>query len=247
MLASPSGTRIGVVIAAGGTGSRFGRAEGKQFALLMGRPMVAWAVEPFASLAGVVEIVVVCHPRHCDAYARQLGATPPPGVAIQVLGGGDSRQASVARGLEALTPECDLVIVHDGARPLLQRALAQKAVDTLLADEDAAGAIVGHPSVDTLKRVGVRDGGWRVLDTPDRTQFWAVQTPQVFRAPALRAAHRSAAEDGFEGTDDSSLVERSGGVVLMVEGPRDNLKVTHAEDLAIAEAVLRVRAEEAEA
>lgn len=247
MLTSRPGTRIGVIVAAGGTGSRFGRTDGKQLALLMGRPVAAWAIEPFVSLAGVVEIVVVCHPERCAEYAEQLSAISRPGVTMRVVGGGDSRQASVACGLQVLAPECEIVIVHDGARPLVTRALVQKAVDALLATEDVAGAIVGHPSVDTLKRVGVREGGWRVIDTPDRTEFWAVQTPQVFRAAALRAAHRSAAKDGFVGTDDSSLVERSGGVVVMVEGPRDNLKVTHAEDLAIAEAVLRVRAEEAEA
>ena len=107
----------------------------------------------------------------------------------------------------------------------------------MLADESAQGIVVGHPSVDTLKHVneGV------VVATPDRTLFWSVQTPQVFRAAALRLAYERAEADGFVGTDDASLVERLAGRVLVYPGPRDNIKVTHAEDLLMAEAILATR------
>ena len=103
---------------------------------------------------------------------------------------------------------------------------------------DAAGVVVGYPAIDTLKVV-TSDGV--VESTPERSRLWAVQTPQVFRAAAVRQAYESARADGFLGTDDASLVERDGGRVLAFEGPRDNIKVTVAEDLLFVEAALRFR------
>ena len=241
MEASVSAPRIGVIIAAGGTGSRFGRVEGKQLAPLRGRTVLAWSLEPLVSLSGVAEIVVVCDPDRCDEFAAELADVVPETTSLKVVGGGKTRQSSVSQGLQALTPECDVVLVHDGARPLITRALAVQALDALLADPELEAAVVGHPSVDTLKRVSCAGGVCQVLDTPDRSAYWAVQTPQVFRAKGLRRAHVAAMEAGFEGTDDASLVEWSGGSVVMVEGPRDNIKVTHEEDLAVAEAILAAR------
>jgi 2-C-methyl-D-erythritol 4-phosphate cytidylyltransferase len=108
----------------------------------------------------------------------------------------------------------------------------------LEADPSAAGAIVGQPVLDTLK---LADAGV-VGTTPDRSRYWSVQTPQTFRAPALRAAFALAAEDGFVGTDDAAVVEHAGGRVLLVAAPRDNIKVTVAEDVALVEAILAFRA-----
>ena len=233
-----------MIVAAGGTGTRFGRAEGKQLAPLMGKTVVAWALEPFISLPGVTEIVVVCHPERCEEFAARLAGIVPAGIVLSVVPGGETRQHSVFRGLAALSSECKVVVVHDGARPLITSALVAEVVGALLADPGIEGAIVGHPSVDTLKRVVRTDGECRVIDTPDRAGYWAVQTPQVFRAGPLREAHQAALGAGFEATDDSALVERAGGSVAIVQGPRDNLKVTHEEDLVIAEAILKARQRE---
>jgi 2-C-methyl-D-erythritol 4-phosphate cytidylyltransferase len=131
------------------------------------------------------------------------------------------------------------IVVHDGARPLAGPELFHRTLDLLDASPELAGAVVGHPSVDTLKTV---EAG-RVAGTPERSRYWTVQTPQAFRAGALRVAYAEAAEYGREGTDDASLVEAAGGAIGLVEGPRDNIKVTLAEDLAVAEALLSVRAE----
>jgi 2-C-methyl-D-erythritol 4-phosphate cytidylyltransferase len=109
------------------------------------------------------------------------------------------------------------------------------ALDMLRASPRADGVIVAHPTVDTLKIVEDR----HVVETADRTRLWAAQTPQIFRSASLREAHAAARKDGFVGTDDSSLVERDGGLVLVFEGPRDNIKVTVPEDHAFVEAVLR--------
>ena len=125
--------------------------------------------------------------------------------------------------------------MHDGARPLVTPELIAHTINTLKGNIDADGAVVGHPAVDTLKVVenGV------IVGTPDRRAFWNAQTPQVFRAGIYRRAHASALSDGFVGTDDSSLIERLGGKVLVVEGKRDNIKLTVPEDYLMLVAAVR--------
>ncbi len=239
MAAGREAQRVGLIVAAGGSGSRFGRAEGKQLAPLSGRSVLAWSVEPFVSLDSLAAVVLVADSERGAEYASHVRPLLPAGVGFDVVDGGETRQESVEAGLAALPTSCDLVAVHDGARPLVTRELVASALAALVADEDAHGLVVGHPSVDTLKHVH----GGLVVATPDRTLFWSVQTPQIFRAAALRLAYERAEVDGFVGTDDASLVERLGGRVLAFLGPRDNIKVTHAEDLLIAEAILAGRRE----
>lgn len=226
------------VLVAGGTGARFGRSSGKQLALLAGRPVLAYSFDACANALRVGLVVVVCHPDRVREYAEAL-QTGESGVEVRFVAGGSRRQDSVAAGLSQIPVEFEYVAVHDGARPLAGSALFDVALDALDSEPDLAGAVIGHPAVDTLKLV---EKG-RVASTPDRSRFWAVQTPQVFRAVALRSAYAEAAKTGREGTDDASLVEATGGSVRVLEGPRDNIKVTLAEDLAVAEALLATRAE----
>jgi 2-C-methyl-D-erythritol 4-phosphate cytidylyltransferase len=131
----------------------------------------------------------------------------------------------------------EFVAVHDGARPLVTPELIGHALASLRGSVDADGAVVGYPTIDTLKIVS----GANILGTPDRSSFWTVQTPQVFRRETLLEAHRIALNEGFVGTDDSSLVERIGGKVLLVAGPRDNIKITVPEDRILVEAGLEIR------
>ena len=227
------------IIVAGGTGERLGLPGGKQLAEVAGRPVLSWSVAAFDASPLVDNIVVVCHPDRLAEYraaaVESLGLATP----VSFAAGGSTRQASVASGLEQVRENAALVLVHDGARPLVTPALIAETLAALEADSSADGAIVGQPVVDTLKVVD----GHTIAETADRTRFWAVQTPQAFRAIPLRAAYAAASADGFLGTDDASLVERAGGRVLVVEGPRDNIKVTVAEDLVLVEAALRFRTE----
>jgi 2-C-methyl-D-erythritol 4-phosphate cytidylyltransferase len=228
------------IVVAGGTGERLGREGGKQLALVAGRPVLSWTVSALDAAAGVGLIVVVCHPEKVDEYRGvaidPLGLSTP----VRFAAGGVTRQDSVAAGLEAVPYDFDVVLVQDGARPLLTPSLVAMALEALDYAPDVAGVVVGYPASDTLKVV---DRG-HVLATPDRSRFWAVQTPQVFRSQALRGAYAAAAADAFSGTDDASLVERTGAKVVVVEGPRDNLKVTVAEDIVLVEAVLKFRGAE---
>ncbi len=225
------------VIVAGGTGERFGRAGGKQLASVAGRPVVVHAVAAFAASAAIDHVVLVCHPERVAEYRRVVDAALGGGAVATVVPGGATRRLSVAAGLAAVPSDASVIAVHDGARPLIEPAVIDRAVRAL-ESSDADGVVVGHPAYDTLKVV---DADARVLDTPDRSTMWVAQTPQVFLAGALRRAHAAAAADGFEGTDDASLVERAGGAVLMVEGPRWNIKVTVQEDLGVVEALLAER------
>ncbi|MDO8964231.1 MAG: 2-C-methyl-D-erythritol 4-phosphate cytidylyltransferase [Coriobacteriia bacterium] len=226
------------VIVAGGTGERFGGERGKQLATVAGRPLLAWTVEAFEECASVDFIVLVCHPDRVEEYrAAAIGGRKDTKVGA-VVPGGSTRRRSVAAGLAVLPGGCDVVAVHDGARAFID-APTIAAAFTALDDSGAGGVVVGHPAVDTVKEV---DGSHRVVVTPDRSRSWIAQTPQAFRVDVLVRAHARAAADGFEGTDDASLVERDGGTVLMLEGPRWNLKVTMAEDLDVMEALLAHRA-----
>jgi len=135
-----------------------------------------------------------------------------------------------------------VIIVHDGARPLVTAATIAGAIEMLEQDADCAGVVVGHPAYDTLKQV---DGLDLVVATLDRATIWSAQTPQIFRAQALRDAYEQAASTGWTGTDDASFVEHSGGTVRVFAGPRDNMKITVPEDLQVAETLLRARKAEA--
>ena len=229
--------RTAAIIVAGGTGERLGRAGGKQLADVLGKPVLSWTLAAFEAAPEVDLIVVVCHPDRIAEY-REVAVEPLAlSTPVAFAPGGETRQASVASGLAQVPASVATVLVHDGARPLVTPELIAEALAALAGDEAADGVVVGYPAVDTLKVVA----GNEIAATPERARFWAVQTPQIFHAGPLRAAYETARTDGFLGTDDSSLVERNGGRVLVIEGPRDNIKVTVAEDLVLVEAALRFR------
>ncbi len=150
----------------------------------------------------------------------------------EVVAGGASRSESVAAALEAVDPE--LVVVHDAARPLVTAELIDAVIDDLLADEAAGAVVAAAPVTDTIKEVA---RGMEVDRTLDRSSLWAAQTPQAFRAAALRDALAST-ELLAQATDDAMLIERLGGRVLLHEAPVTNIKVTTPLDLRIAELLL---------
>jgi 2-C-methyl-D-erythritol 4-phosphate cytidylyltransferase len=230
----PRGT---AVIVAGGTGERFGDVDGKQLASVLGIPLLARTVESFDSASSISEILLVCHPDRVGEYESTVRDNLVLSTPLTAIAGGQTRQDSVGRGLHAASPSTRVFIIHDGARPLVSSDLIDEVVSALLDADGTGGLIVGHPAYDTLKRVE----GDTVISTPDRSEFWVVQTPQVFMAESLRKAHAKAAAEGLIGTDDASLVEAAGDRVRMFEGPRDNIKVTVPEDLAIVEAILASR------
>lgn len=158
------------------------------------------------------------------SWADQLS-----GYDVRMVLGGDERQKSVRNGLELV--DTDYVVVHDAARPFATVDLVRELLAALKGAHGAAPAV---PVSDTLKEVRDR----RVIRTVERSSLWAIQTPQAFLTEVLKAVHDKARVDGFKGTDDAQLVERYGGVMRIVEGARDNIKLTYPEDWRVAEAMI---------
>jgi 2-C-methyl-D-erythritol 4-phosphate cytidylyltransferase len=206
------GRTVWAVIVAGGSGVRFG--ERKQYLRLGDARVLDWSLR--AATAHVDGIVLV-------VPADAAGDVEP--AADAVVAGGDSRSASVRAGLAAVPDDADVIVVHDAARPVAVPEVWERVLAAVAAGADAA--VPGVPVGDTLREVG---GG-----TVDRSRFVAVQTPQAFRAAALRAAH----EGEPDGTDDASLVEAAGGRVVVVDGDPANIKITTPTDLALAELLCR--------
>ncbi len=227
--------KTAAVILAGGTGDRFGREGGKQLVEIAGRPVLTWSAEAFDAVGDVGLIVIVCPKERHEEYLKRAIDPFPFVTPVAVAPAGPTRQESAFSGLELVPEEFDFVVMHDGARPLITPKLIEHTIAIVKGNIDSDGAVVAHPAIDTLKVVenGV------IVGTPDRNVFWNAQTPQVFRAGILRRAHAAALSDGFVGTDDSSLIERLGGRVLVVEGPRDNMKLTMPEDYKLLEASVR--------
>lgn len=219
--------RCGVVIVAAGSASRMGGID-KVMAALGGEPMIARTVRAFQQCGAIADIVIVTRPdliRPISALCAQMDKVR------MVVAGGQSRQESVALGLNALPKGVELAAVHDGARPLITDAVIDRTVRAANSYGAAAPAV---PVKDTIKVVR----GGLVTDTPDRASLQAVQTPQVFDFDLLRGALKKAAEDAAAVTDDCSAVERLGMAVKIVEGDERNLKVTTPMDLKIAEMLL---------
>jgi 2-C-methyl-D-erythritol 4-phosphate cytidylyltransferase len=232
--------KTAAIILAGGSGERFGREGGKQLVEILGKPILTRSVEVFDSVPDVGLIVIVCPEERTSEYLAKAIDPFPFVTPIVMAPAGSIRQESAFSGLELVPEEFEFVMLHDGARPLVTKELIEHTISTIKGNFDADGALVGHPSIDTLKVVenGV------VVGTPDRSVFWNAQTPQIFRAGIYRRAHASALSDGFVGTDDSSLIERLGGRVLMVEGKRDNIKLTVPEDYLLISAAVHAAFED---
>lgn len=226
--------RTAAIILAGGTGERFGQIGGKQLIEIAGKPVLTWSAESFDAVGDIGLIVVVCPQDRIDEYLHRAIDPFPFVTPIVIAPAGATRQESAFSGLEFVPDDFEYVVLHDGARPLVTPDLIEHTIATVKGNIDCDGAVVAHPSVDTLKIVenGV------IVGTPDRTVFWNAQTPQVFRTGIYRRAHSAALSEGFVGTDDSSLIERLGGHILVVEGTRDNIKLTVPEDYELLSAAV---------
>jgi 2-C-methyl-D-erythritol 4-phosphate cytidylyltransferase len=210
------------LIVAAGRGERLGGAIPKAFVDLGGRPMLEWSVRTVQAVAEVGQVVV----------ALPEGRRAPEGTLG--VAGGATRSESVRAALAAGTG--DPVIVHDAARPLVTPELVRATLAAL--DENTDAAIAAAPVTDTIKRV---DSDGRVAETLDRAGLWAVQTPQVFRRQILTQALDVDATTVASATDDAWLVERAGGRVRVVAASPENIKVTTALDLRLAEQLLSAR------
>lgn len=224
---------VGVIVVAAGRGTRVGGTP-KQFRELAGVPVLLRALRPFTSHPAVI-CTVVALPA-ADAGAPPEWLTPLVGDRLRLVAGGAERGDSVRAALAALPAACSVVLVHDGARPLVSR----ETIDAVIAVAvGGAGAVAAVPVGDTLKAAGEGDGALVIERTVPRERLWRAQTPQGFPRALLQRALDTAAADAVQGTDDAELVERIGGRVELVPDQATNLKLTTPSDFAIAEALLR--------
>jgi 2-C-methyl-D-erythritol 4-phosphate cytidylyltransferase len=226
--------KVSVILPAAGLGTRMGRAvpekagtSRKQFMLLEGSPILLHTIRKFVSTPAVSEIVVALRPDDIE-WVRELLAVEKFGKPVRLVEGGDSRQESVEHALATLDGDTELVAVHDAVRPFIESAVLDKVFAE--AEENGA-AIVGIVPVDTVKQVHRN----KIRQTIPRERLILAQTPQVFRFDLLKSAFAKAREDGFAGTDESSLVERLDQVeVSVVPGSDRNLKITKPSDMDLA-------------
>lgn len=227
-------SRTFALIPAAGMGKRMGASINKQYLQLAGMPIVARTISVFEN-AGFIDGIFLVTPVDEIPYCREH-VVEAYGFrkVLEIVPGGKERQNSVMNGLRALrgqAEEHDVVLIHDGVRPLISPELLSESIDVA---RNCDGALVAVPAKDTIKTV--RDG--LVIGTPDRDTLWQAQTPQAFRYGVILSAHLAAEQDGFMGTDDASLVERRGGSVRIVRGDYRNIKITTPEDIILAEAFL---------
>jgi len=221
------GSRAIALVPAAGRGERFGGDLPKQFLPIAGRPMLAWTLERLLA-AGIERIVVGLPP---DRLAGDLAVIDSPRV--EWIAGGATRQETVARCLGASPgSDDDLIVVHDGARPAVA---VEDIAATLEAARHGDGAVLGRPLADTLKRLE----GERIETTLDRHGLFRAETPQIFRRAIFARALSAAARDHFEGTDESSLVERLPGArIVAVVAQHPNPKLTEPADRGLLERLL---------
>ena len=225
-----SGVHTIALIPAAGHGVRMGAGAPKQFLMLAGRPILFHTLERFERAPEIDGVIVISPPGTEDRVPRLVEEYGFQKI-LRIVPGGEMRQDSVRAGLAAVPPECELVAVHDGVRPLVTRALIARVVKEA---EQRGAAVPAIPAKDTVVIVA-NEGAFHV---PKRETVRCVQTPQVFRRELLERAMAQASAEQFYGTDEASLVERLGEPVYLVPGEETNIKITTPEDVIVAEALL---------
>lgn len=236
--------KVSVILPAAGLGTRMGRSQPekagtsrKQFMLLDGLPILVHTVRKFAATPMVTEIVVALRTDDLE-WVSELLKNEASSKPVRIVEGGESRQASVENALATIAPDTDLVAVHDAVRPFVDQGTIERVIQE--ANETGA-AIAGIVPVDTVKLVHLN----KIRQTLTRERLILTQTPQVFRYELLKRAFEKAREDGFTGTDESSLVERLEQVeVSVVAGTDRNIKITRPTDMDLARLFYSLEVEE---
>jgi len=224
------------IIVSAGKGQRFMEGKKKQFHLLGDKLILAHTLDQFETCPLVQSTLLVVSEEDLDYTLHEIVEKYKYRKIVRIVPGGKRRQDSVKNGLDALSGAANIVMIHDGVRPFVTRAMIE---DSIHSAERFGAVVVAVPVKDTIK-MSNPDG--TVLKTLDRESLWQVQTPQTFQAGVIREAYAKATEGGFMGTDDASLVERLGVKVHILPGSYTNIKITTPEDLILAHLFLKMRA-----
>ena len=218
-----------LLIAAAGKGNRMGAAYNKLLLEIAGKPILRWTLEAVESADSITWIGIIGQPVDRELIMHMVDFKSKP---VQWINGGSTRQESVQRGLESLPSDAKHVLIHDGARCLVEPELLNRC--SAMVSEGGA-VIAATPVVDTIKKV---DDKGLVVDTPARSDLWAAQTPQGFSVDQLKKGHLEALKNNWHVTDDASLFERLNWPVKVLESDASNIKVTTPFDLLVAEAII---------
>jgi len=219
------------IVPAAGMGARLGAELPKALIPIADRPLLAHTLDRLREAGVMEEAIIVAPASFRDQVARVLKEAFP-GHSFTLADGADNRQASVARGLEALAEDTEIVLIHDAARPFVEPAVIQEGIQ---AATQWGAATAATPCVDTIL---ISDGEGFLEATPDRSRLWACQTPQIFRKEVIMHAHGLAAQEGYFATDDATLARQAGTPVKLIESSPANFKITTPNDLAMAQRLL---------
>jgi 2-C-methyl-D-erythritol 4-phosphate cytidylyltransferase len=220
--------QVSAIIAAGGQGRRMNSSISKQFLNIKGHPILYYTLNKFEKMDNIKSIVLVTSSDYIE-YTREKIIKRYRLKKIQIVEGGKERQDSVYNGLRELSPQTDIVVIHDGVRPFVPIKIIENSIAAAVKFK-AVGVAV--PVKDTIKVV---DANNTIKNTPDRKTLWAMQTPQTFIYDVIMKAYEKAMSEGFYGTDDTVLVERLNLPVKIIEGAYENIKITTPEDIIFAE------------
>jgi len=220
--------KASAIIVSAGKGQRLMKGTKKQFLLLSGKPVLCHTLDRFEACSLIDSVILVVSPEDMDYCMKEIVEKHKYRKVSQIVSGGKTRQDSVKNGIEALSPDVNVVVIHDGVRPFVTAAMIENSIHSAL---EVGASVTAVPVKDTIKVSGP-DG--MVRQTLDRSALWQVQTPQAFNIAVIKKAYQKALKDGFYGTDDASLVERLGLKVYLLQGSYSNIKITTPEDFVLA-------------
>jgi 2-C-methyl-D-erythritol 4-phosphate cytidylyltransferase len=223
------------VIVSAGKGHRFMEGKKKQFHLLAGKPILVHTLDKFETCPLIHSILLVVGEEDMDYCMKEIIEKYRYRKISQIVPGGKRRQDSVKNGIDALSKDVKIVVIHDGVRPFVTKAMIEESIHSAIR---FGAVVVAMPVKETIK-IAQSDG--TILKTLDRESLWQIQTPQTFQAHLIKEAFYKATEDGFIGTDDASLVERLGVKVHILPGSYTNIKITTTEDLMLAHLFLKMK------
>lgn len=223
---------LSVIIPAAGSGVRLGLPTPKPFIRIGEKTILEHTLRKFLGVSGLIQIIVAASEDFFPPVKSIFNKLDAPEISLEVVEGAGERQLSIYNALQHVNKNAAFIAVHDAVRPFVK---VKHIEACCVAAGKFGGAVLGVPAKDTVKKVKADN---IIESTPDRSLLWQAQTPQVFKKELLMKAYKAAIESNFIGTDDASLVERVGGVIQMVTGERENLKITYPIDLKIAALIL---------
>ncbi len=225
---------VTAIVPAAGSGERMRSRLKKPYISLLGQPILLHTLKILDTVSDISHIIVPVYPGEEDLCQQQVMSRLSLRADIDIIAGGETRQESVRNALSRVADSCELVLIHDGARPLVSRPLIEECTAAAQSKQAATAAV---PAKDTITMVSSADQ--TITKSLLRDSLYIIQTPQVFKKELIVAAHQSALDDGYKGTDDASLVERLGIPVTVIMGSYTNIKITTREDLLFAETLLK--------